>query len=75
MTFSKDILECTIHGKIWKRYIRTINLKSAPAWNEEFELPNGSYSASDTQEYFENILKNMEKKLIIIIIIIIIMLW
>ena len=30
----------------------------APTWNEEFELPDGSYSASDTQDYFEYILKN-----------------
>ena len=31
---------------------------SAPTWNEEFELPDGSYSASDTKDYFEYILKN-----------------
>ena len=24
---------------------------SAPTWNEEFELPDGSYSASDIQDY------------------------
>ena len=30
---------------------------SAPAWNEEFELPDGSYSISDIQYYFEYILK------------------
>ena len=30
---------------------------SAPAWNDEFELPDGSYSVSDTQDYFEYILK------------------
>ena len=30
---------------------------SAPAWSEEFELPDGSYSASDIQDYFEYILK------------------
>ena len=39
---------------------------SAPAWNEEFELPDGSYSVSDIPNYFEYILKNMEKKLIIL---------
>ena len=33
---------------------------SAPTWNEEFELPNGSYSASDIQDYFKYILKNYE---------------
>ena len=26
---------------------------SAPTWNDEFELPNGSYSVSDIQDYFK----------------------
>ena len=47
------------------KYIKVIILKSknnkfkisAPTWNEEFELPDGSYSASDIQDYFEYILK------------------
>ena len=30
---------------------------SAPTWNEESELPDGSYSISDIQDYFEYILK------------------
>ena len=30
---------------------------SAPTWNEEFEIPDGSYSISDIQDYFEYILK------------------
>ena len=30
---------------------------SAPTWNEEFELLDGSYSISDIQDYFEYILK------------------
>ena len=30
---------------------------SAPTWSEEFKLPDGSYSVSDIQEYFEYILK------------------
>ena len=29
----------------------------APAWNDEFELPDGSYSTSDIQHYFEYIIK------------------
>ena len=29
----------------------------APTWSEEFELPDGSYSISDIQDYFEYILK------------------
>ena len=32
---------------------------SAPTWSDEFELPDGSYSISDIQYYFEYILKNM----------------
>ena len=28
---------------------------SAPTWNGEFNLPDGSYSVSDIQEYFEYI--------------------
>ena len=28
---------------------------SAPTWNDEFELPDGSYSVSDIQDYFEYI--------------------
>ena len=30
---------------------------SAPTWNEKFKLPDGSYSVSDIQDYFEYILK------------------
>ena len=30
---------------------------SAPRWRDKFELPDGSYSVSDIQDYFEYILK------------------
>ena len=30
---------------------------SAPTWSDEFELPDGSYSISDIQDYFEYIIK------------------
>ena len=30
---------------------------SAPTWNDEFELSDGSYYVSDIQYYFEYILK------------------
>ena len=30
---------------------------SAPTWNEKFELPDGSYSVSDIQDYAEYIFK------------------
>ena len=28
---------------------------SAPTWNDQFEFPDGSYSISDIQDYFEYI--------------------
>ena len=31
---------------------------SVPTWNDKFELPDGSYSVSDIQDYFEYNLKN-----------------
>ena len=33
---------------------------SALAWNDGFDLPDGSYSASDIQDYFEFIIKKHE---------------
>ena len=32
----------------------------APTWNEQFELPDGSQSVSDIQDYFGFILKKHE---------------
>ena len=41
---------------------------SAPTWNDKFELPDGSYSVPDIQDYFEYILKkhgeNTDKPLV-----------
>ena len=37
---------------------------SAPTWNDEFELSDGSYSVSNIQDYFKYVLKNMGKILI-----------
>ena len=39
---------------------------SALTWNEGFELPDGSYSVSDIQDYYEYIFKNMRQLLIIL---------
>ena len=33
---------------------------SAPTWNDTFDLPDGSYSISDIQNYFEYIIKKHE---------------
>ena len=35
---------------------------SAPTWNEEFTLPDGSYLVSDIQDYFKYILKKHGEK-------------
>ena len=37
---------------------------SAPTWSEEFELPDGSYSISDIQDYFEYILKKHSESVV-----------
>ena len=46
---------------IWKNIKSSHNnnkfKKSVPAWNNKFELPDGSYSVSDLQDYFEYKLK------------------
>ena len=50
-----------------KKSYKTKEFKiSFPTWNEEFELPDGSYSVSDIQDYFEYILKNMRQLLTIL---------
>ena len=33
---------------------------SAPTWNDEFDLPDGSYSIADIQDYFEFIIQKHE---------------
>ena len=48
----------TIHGKIFKKSYKNNKFKiSALTWNGEFELPDGSYSVSDIQDYFKYIFK------------------
>ena len=37
---------------------------SPPMWIEEFELPDGSYSVSDIQDYFEYILKKHSESVV-----------
>ena len=34
---------------------------SAPTWTDKFELPDGSYSVSNIQDYFEYIFQSMKK--------------
>ena len=51
---------------IWKNVKKIIQKRkfkiSTQTWNDEFDLPGGSYSASDIQDYFENIWKKHEEK-------------
>ena len=54
----------------WKNIKKSYKKKkikiSAPTWNEEFELPNGSYAISDILDYFEYILKKHGEKQLIL---------
>ena len=45
---------------IRKQYIKKLKTIT-PIWNDEFELPNGSYSLSDIQDYIEYIIKKHKK--------------
>ena len=45
----------------WKNIKSEYNNKlkiSTPTWNDTFDLPDGSYSVSAIQDYFEFIIKN-----------------
>ena len=51
-----------MHEKTLNLHIATTNLNeiSGPTWNDEFDWPNGSYSVSDIQDYFEYIINKHE---------------
>ena len=57
-----QILAFTINGKIKKQHKNNKFKISAPTWNEELELHDGSLSISDIKDYFEYILKKHRKK-------------
>ena len=40
-----------------------LKISSPTWWNDKFELPDGSYSVSDIQDYFEYILKKHNEKI------------
>ena len=55
------IFVCIIHVKKHKNFLKHNEFKiSAPRWNKEFELPDGSFSTSDIQDYFMYIIKNSQ---------------
>ena len=49
---------------IWKNIKSECNNNkfkiSAPTWNDTFDLPDGSYSIANIQDYFEFIITNHE---------------
>ena len=49
----------------WKNIKNSYNnnkfKRSAPTWNDKFELPDGSYSVSDIQDCFEYIFKKQRE--------------
>ena len=61
-----QIFVFAIYGKKFKKSCNNNRFKtSAPAWNQKLELPDGSYSTSDIQDYFEYILKTHGEKQLI----------
>ena len=55
------ILKLKLTDKLYLNYKSSYNYNkfkiSSPTWNEEFTLPDGSYSVLDIQDYFQYILK------------------
>ena len=59
MALPNLIIYCT--WKIIKSEYNNNKFKiSAQTWNDTFGLPDGSYSISDIQDYFEFIIKKLE---------------
>ena len=52
---------------MWKNIKRSYSNNdfkiSAPTWNDKFELPDGSYSVSDFQDYFKYIKKKHKENI------------
>ena len=52
--FSSKLIYLLHKEKYKKKHYKNKKLKTiAPTWNDEFELPGGSYSVSDIQDYIE----------------------
>ena len=53
-----ETLAYTGHGRKNKRFYKNNIIKlEATTWNDNFELPDGSYSISNIQDYFKYIIK------------------
>ena len=46
----------------WKKFKNDKVKTSTPTWNEEFQLPDGSNSISDIQDYYKCILTKIWEK-------------
>ena len=63
LRFGEKVIALSNHSihYTWKNIKSSYNNNKfkicAPTWSDEFELPDGSYSISDIQDYFEYILK------------------
>ena len=55
--FSQLIYLLHVQKKKRKQYKNNWLKIIVPAWNDKFELPNGSYSVSDIQDHIEYIIK------------------
>ena len=60
MSLLKAYLLITQCKNVRKQYKKNKLKIIAPTRNDEFELPNSSYPASDIQDYIEYIIKNMK---------------
>ena len=60
----RDALQNVSIYYTWKKIIKQYKNNKlkiiAPTWNDEFELPDGSYSVSDIQDCIEYIIKKIE---------------
>ena len=55
----QNVSICYTWKNIRKQYKNNQLKIIAPTWNDEFELPDGSYSVSNIEDYIEYIIKNM----------------
>ena len=60
MFLFKTYLFITRRKNIRKQYEKNKLKMIAPTWNDQFELPDGTYSVSDIQDHIEYIIKNHE---------------
>ena len=50
----------TIYNNLISAYNNNKFKNSAPTWNDEFDLPDGSYSIPEIQPYFQYVIEKHE---------------